>query len=137
MRDRGVFYHQTTAWDGGDLRPLAARMDREEAIAEFLRRWPLCRRSQAAIDVGLVYTTEASSLHVDLDHTGRGQGSIVLAIDASKIPGGLEWYQHPDEPDGGFVAEAIPADAIIGCMDDPAVVSRVKQIFASLEEEAA
>lgn len=117
-----VVYHETSAWDGGDLLPLAARMDRDAAIAEFLRRWPLCDRAQAEIDVDLVWTIDSSF--------GRGQGGIVLAIDASKVD--LEWYMHESETDGGWVAERIPAEAIIGPADDSAVRQKIDSLWAAV-----
>lgn len=99
-----ILYHETAAWDGGDLLPLEARLGREAAVEEFLRRWPLCTRRQALVDIGLVYLTDTRE--------GHGQGGVVLAIDVSKVPGGVEWFMHEDETDGGWVADRIPAEAI-------------------------
>jgi hypothetical protein len=119
----GIYYHHTSEWAGGDLLPLSARMERNEAIAEFLRRWPLCRRSQASVDIGLVYTDSSPS------ERGPGLGGVILAIDASKVPGGLEYFCHEDECDGGYVAERIPAEAILGVTGEAETAARCKIII--------
>lgn len=117
-----VVYHETAAYCGGDLLPLARRMNRAAALVEFLRRWPLCARAQAQVDIGLVWTT-------DSPYGGRGQGNVVLAINAALVPD-LEWFMHEDEVDGGWVAESIPASAIIGIIGEPDVAAEIARIEA-------